>query len=76
MKTVQFQANKMLEMYLELVYNRYAEILARLEDVGSHLIIHAPKQQPTQKMSISYIMELDDKGKVKESFPSPHELVA
>jgi hypothetical protein len=32
-KTIQFNPNKVLELYLELAYNRHAEILGRLEDI-------------------------------------------
>jgi hypothetical protein len=33
-KTIQFTPNKVLELYLELAYNRYAEILTHLEDMA------------------------------------------
>jgi hypothetical protein len=33
MKTIQFKPNSKLELYLELAYDRYAEILARMEDI-------------------------------------------
>jgi hypothetical protein len=33
MKTIHFQSNKVLELYLELAYERYAEILTRLEEI-------------------------------------------
>ena len=32
-KTIQFHPNKVLELYLELIFDRYAEILNRLEDM-------------------------------------------
>ena len=32
-KTIQFYPNKVLELYLELVFDRYAEILNRLEEM-------------------------------------------
>jgi hypothetical protein len=32
-KTIQFHPNKVLELYLELAYDRYAEIQTRLEDM-------------------------------------------
>lgn len=33
LKTIQFHPNKVLELYLELAYDRYAAILTRLEDM-------------------------------------------
>ena len=37
-KTVQFHPNKVLELYLELVYDRYAEIQTHLEDMEDQLV--------------------------------------
>ncbi|KAF8233820.1 hypothetical protein L208DRAFT_1377117 [Tricholoma matsutake] len=56
-KTIQFTPNKVLELYLELAYNRYAEILGHLEDMEDEPM-HLPNQQ-MKKMSISYITEME-----------------
>ena len=38
MKTLQFVSNKVLDLYLELPYERYAKILACLEDMDDHSV--------------------------------------
>jgi hypothetical protein len=38
LKTIQFNPNKVLELYLELAYSRYAEILGHLEDMEDELV--------------------------------------
>ena len=43
MKILQFQPNKVLDLYLELVYDKYAEILLHLADMDDqtvHLFIY------------------------------------
>ncbi|KAF8233751.1 hypothetical protein L208DRAFT_1377197 [Tricholoma matsutake] len=61
LKTVQFHSNKVLELYLELVYDRYAEIQTCLEDMEDQSV-HPPIQQ-VQKMSISYLTEMNDEDR-------------
>jgi hypothetical protein len=73
-KTIQFCPGKGLELYLELAYSRYAEIMLRLEELEEGMVCffdvvivllystNAVQIQPgpaAQKMSISYITESD-----------------
>ena len=38
MKILQFQPNKVLDLYLELVYDKYAEILSHLADMDDQTV--------------------------------------
>ena len=38
MKILQFQPNKVLDLYLELVYDKYAEILLHLADMDDQTV--------------------------------------
>jgi hypothetical protein len=70
-KTVQFHPGKGLELYLELPYNQYAEILQHLEELEEEvhfwpccltvLYSDAVQIQPrlAPKMSISFIVDSD-----------------
>ena len=72
-KTIQFHAGKGLDLYLELPYSRYAEILQRLEDLEevrfwpsccltvlySDAMPQIQSRPPAPKMSISYIINSD-----------------
>ena len=81
---------------VHIAYDRYAGILMHLEDMDHQPVcsiiyssinmiqMHVPKQQK-QKMSISYITEVNDKAQDEhlfqssarsDSLPPPHELVA
>jgi len=37
-KAIQFHGNKVLELYLELAYDKYAEVLNRLDDIEEELV--------------------------------------
>jgi hypothetical protein len=83
-KTVQFHPGKGLELYLELPYNRYAEILQHLEALEEEvcfwpcclmvLYSDAVQIQPrlAPKMSISFIFDIPKYG---DSLPPPTALV-
>jgi hypothetical protein len=85
-KTVQFHPGKGLELYLELPYNQYAEILQHLEELEEEVcfwpccltVLYSDAVQiqprPALKMSISFIVD-SDIPKSGDSLPPPTALV-